>query len=65
MCWLLHLGLEGLGIVGGETISRSSVLKDENVVVVTQVIILVKIHQTVIKNRCILLCVNYTEVKLI
>lgn len=40
-------------------------LKDENVVVVTQVIILVKMHQTIIKNRCILLCVNYTAVKLI
>lgn len=65
MWWLLHLGIEGLGIVGSETIPGSSVLKDENVVVVTQVIILVKMHQTIIKNRCVLLCVNYTAVKLI
>lgn len=55
MSWLLHLGLEGLGVVGGETISRSSMLKDNNVVVITQVIILVKMHPTIIRNRCILL----------
>ena len=62
---LLHLGLAGLGVEGGETISRSSMLKDKNVVVVTQMVILVKMHQTIIKNRCILLRVNYTAIKLI
>lgn len=54
-----------MGIVGGEAISGSSVLKDENVVVVTQVIIFLKMHQTIIKNSCILLCVHYPAVKLI
>lgn len=62
---LLHLGLAGLEVEGGETISRSSMLKDRNVVVVAQVVMLVKMHQTIIKNRCILLCVNYTAIKLI
>ena len=33
---LLHLGLAGLGVGGGETISRSSMLKDKNVVMVTR-----------------------------
>lgn len=33
--WLLHLRREGLGVVGGETISRPSMLKDKNVIVIT------------------------------
>ena len=47
---LLHLGLAGLEVEGGETISRSSMLKDRNVVVVAQVVMLVKMHQTIIKG---------------
>lgn len=63
--FLLHLGLAGLEVGGGETISRSSMLKDKNVVMVTQGVILVKLHQTIIKNRCNLLHVNYLARKLI
>lgn len=36
---LVHLGLEGLGVGGGKTISRSSMPKEKNMAVFTQVII--------------------------
>ena len=62
---LLHFGLALLGVGGGETISRSSMLKDKNVGMVTQGVILIKLHQTIIKNRCNLLHVNYLARKLI
>lgn len=44
VCWPLDLGLERLEIERGETISRSSMLIDKTAVVITQVIILVKMH---------------------
>lgn len=69
--WLLHWRLEGLGVVGGaclcylrpRSVSRPSMLEDKTTVVVTQVIILVRVPRTVIKNRCTF-CVSYTAIKL-